>query len=304
MDPSFDAGELMRSISGSGRWRGFGLQTDGSVILTVISATSGIKVIRLLPSGLEDVNFEQALSSADPRGQVSAIHVDAEDRVLVAGKLVTREGRKTSLVRLLKNGALDPSFQVASPSPLSWQAISGLVEDRSGRILFSGAYLGFDGGQSPAVFRLLPNGTLDPGFSSDLLSDPTVLGVIPSSQDVVVKLGGLLVLHGETTELIPPMILSRSSAAVGVLEGDELHLRTQVRADPYPKLQWLRDGTAIVGATHADFLLPSARIENAGLYALVATHSLGVRTQTIASVTVEATPQKAGYPARDFIAWC
>lgn len=58
VDPSFDAGELMRSISGSGRWRGFGLQTDGSVILTVITDTSGIKVIRLLPSGLEDVNFE------------------------------------------------------------------------------------------------------------------------------------------------------------------------------------------------------------------------------------------------------
>ncbi len=55
---------------------------------------------------------------------------------------------------------------------------------------------------------------------------------------------------------------------------------------PPPTYQWLKDGTAIAGATSASYSIASAAAADAGNYTVVATNSAGSATSTAAALTV------------------
>ena len=86
----------------------------------------------------------------------------------------------------------------------------------------------------------------------------------------------------DTVEAVP------ASAALG----SELLLSAQISGvAPEPEYQWLKDGMTLGGETGRTLTLSSLAAEDGGLYAVVIRNALGVVTQEVARVTVDADQQ-------------
>lgn len=91
------------------------------------------------------------------------------------------------------DASLDPGFGVGGMVEISWPAGSAQASavgiDNAGRILVGGSALGPSGNDDFALFRLLPDGTLDTGYAADgngfHLVDYGLDGIGPYSNDAV-----------------------------------------------------------------------------------------------------------------------
>jgi hypothetical protein len=111
-------------------------------------------------------------------GQALAVAVDAVDRVLVAGEFYPN-GDLVPVMRLLSNGAVDPSFNIEWCPNRSARCVAA---DASGRVILGGD-LGFCGWGTPeqpwSILRLTPDGLIDSSFGLPLdpLDDPDASSV-------------------------------------------------------------------------------------------------------------------------------
>jgi len=113
--------------------------------------------------GTSDPTFGQAgvLAMPAPSGVPVTIEIDAQGRIVVASYLET-SGR---LLRLLPNGAPDPSFGSGGAVTLpGGMAVAVDVAERDGSIL-AGGYLREGGG--PAIWKLNATGAFDRTFGTD-----------------------------------------------------------------------------------------------------------------------------------------
>lgn len=71
-----------------------------------------------------------------------------------------------------------------------------------------------------------------------------------------------------------------------VMEGGSVAFTAAVSGNPSPSYQWFKDGTAIVGATSANYGIANAVASSAGAYHVVAQNSVGSATSATALLTV------------------
>lgn len=110
----------------------------------------GHTLFRFLSDGSQDESFHVTLSN----GRISEILVQPDDRILVGGSSLVIDGRERSLVRLLPDGALDPSFDSQATGDIDGLAI--LPDNRI-------ALIGQPGGLGVHSFAILsPKGQVDP----------------------------------------------------------------------------------------------------------------------------------------------
>ena len=201
LDPNFksDAGIM------TGQIRALDLQRDGRVLVGGFFSTfNGVPrsgLVRLDATGELDPAFSVG---AGPDGSVYALEVQPDGRILVGGTFSTFAGvPRKYLARLSAEGNLDTSFDPGTNVVWGAQAIR-LQPD--GKILVAGGlYLGA-GRQTNSIVRLLPDGSLDPGFTT--LSDDVVydlmrlddgkilIGGAFSRLDNVLR-NGIALLHGD-----------------------------------------------------------------------------------------------------------
>jgi uncharacterized delta-60 repeat protein len=156
---------------------------------------AGIK--RLLPDGQVDPSFDpgEGLNSPEPDGWtgfVSAILVQADGRIIVAGKFADYGGTgRSTIVRLEENGAIDESFvppafgdAYGTPQMAYVMAQQGDPVASTGKLLIGGDFSVEAGAAThEALVRLVADGGLDPTFVSPFSFDDAVraLAVLPDA---------------------------------------------------------------------------------------------------------------------------
>lgn len=81
-------------------------------------------------------------------------------------------------------------------------------------------------------------------------------------------------------------VITTPPASVNAVAGDRVSFTVALTAFPAPTYQWRRNGTAIPGATRADYTIASAAAADAGRYDVVATNIVGSTTSAAATLTV------------------
>ena len=173
LDPSFGTnGQVMTPFPPDGVFTAAGvLQPDGRIVAVGYSAgcctTITLKAARYNPDGSLDPSFGTGGLVTLDLGQ-SFIAADAvlqaDGRLVIAGRFVPTGGSDFGLVRLLPNGTLDPSFDVDGV------VISDFGADEAGAsvILLGDGRIVLGGSRSSdlALARYLPDGSLDMTFGT------------------------------------------------------------------------------------------------------------------------------------------
>ena len=164
--------------------RAYGLarQADGKYVLVGVTDAGGgvpnnFAIARLDHDGNLDTTFSddgKLVLDLGFEDQAHAVAVQPDGRIVVVGQAAS----DIAAVRLLPDGALDPSFNdVAAPTPENGDGIHrftlagadvarAVVIQPDGAILIAGGTQGA-GTADFAVARLLPHGLLDPAFGTD-----------------------------------------------------------------------------------------------------------------------------------------
>ena len=159
------------------------LQPDGKYLvylsnandLTLTDRSTGA-IIRFLPDGSFDSSFDFDHDYA----RVTAVAALPGGQLIVAARqqvygLVDYSVTKESILRLNTDGSIDPAFNPAAATTLSANPLANLLGgqgtvraiaiEANGNILLAGFFGAFQGIPHPGIVRLLPDGTLDPGFA-------------------------------------------------------------------------------------------------------------------------------------------
>jgi hypothetical protein len=97
--------------------------------------------------------------------------------------------------------------------------------------------------------------------------------------------------------LQPPSITSVTPANANLIPGQSLALSVVATGTPTLSYQWFRNGTAIAGATSANYSIPSIALAQAGNYTVTVTNAQGSATSSSIPVVVQGTPQITAQPA-------
>ena len=110
--------------------------------------------------------------ASDPWQQIQTLAQQPDGNLLVGGSFTTFNGSSSAsrIARLLPNGALDPSFDTGTGPN---NTVNSIAVQADGRILVGGSFTSFNGQPANRLVRLLPNGEVDPGFTSSALGTLT-----------------------------------------------------------------------------------------------------------------------------------
>jgi uncharacterized delta-60 repeat protein len=189
LDPGFVA-----NVTGSGaRVRTLVIDPAGRILVggdfSKINDAPCTSLARLLPDGTVDTSFRPVLSSPPT---VHAIHVQNDGRVVVGGKFETVNGTALRhLVRLLTNGVIDPTFEIASGPDGEVKAI---VPASGNRLIVGGAFTNFGGSRHTGLVRLFQNGMIDSFIDLNLGGGfpgyPQIVAAVAVGSDGSVLVGG------------------------------------------------------------------------------------------------------------------
>lgn len=163
---------------------------------TSFSGKTVQNLVRLNADGSLDSTFIPSTYSTSPvRSEVSAIAVQPDGKILVAGSFAAINGTVCrSIVRLEANGAVDPTF--IPPTELNALHIYTLALQPDGKILVGGDLQVFDGQNIYNNFiRLNPNGARDTTFNANVRG--VVYQIIPSGVGLIYLAGSFDQVDGK-----------------------------------------------------------------------------------------------------------
>jgi uncharacterized delta-60 repeat protein len=171
------------------------LQSDGRIIVggsfTEFSGLPHTNIVRLNTNGTLDETFQAKLSRAQWDPWVSAVAVDAQDRVLVVGDLhfVDGVGRR-NIARLAPNGALDTSFVPPAGADAIDDVVYSVVPLPSGKVLIGGYFSQIGGATRNGFAQLNADGSVDNSFAPTLGQWSAVESAIAAQRDGKIIIGG------------------------------------------------------------------------------------------------------------------
>lgn len=131
--------------------------------------------------GTVDDSFRPDLGAGDGAGwgQVSAMAIQADGRLLVGGDLTPTAGQhRNRVVRLHPDGSMDASFRAEISKGSSFLRINALVVQPDARVLVAGWFDSVGGYKRYSIARLNSDGSLDPTFAPNLEDDSEVKGAV------------------------------------------------------------------------------------------------------------------------------
>ena len=140
-------------------------QPDGRQVIggtfTNYNGTTLNRLARITRTGALDNTFS---IGSGPNGQVTAIAVDQNGRILIGGSFSMYNGvQRARLARLNPNGSLDATFDIGTG--MAGGVVNAIAVQPDGRIVVVGAFSGFNGFIQNKVARLNPDGTRDASFN-------------------------------------------------------------------------------------------------------------------------------------------
>jgi uncharacterized delta-60 repeat protein len=174
-DASFDPGTGPASASYYASSTDYAVQPDGKVVVAgVFESFNNVPapgLVRLNTNGSVDLTFVVGTGGAGGSAGYypSAVAIQPDGKILVGGSFTSFNGHPTNgVVRLNADGSVDPTFT----APLRADAeVAGLTLQPDGNVLVDG-YRVLSTASTGALLslaRLLPSGSLDPGFATTTL---------------------------------------------------------------------------------------------------------------------------------------
>jgi uncharacterized delta-60 repeat protein len=338
-DPSFGSGG--RTLTSTAAFAtAIALQSDGKIVASGYHYAAGgseVLLTRFNADGSVDSSFASAGTlaaqlgvgcsvCASPQSEIEALAVQPDGRILGAGFADDAENEDSLLIRVNRDGSLDPSFgtggevfdEMGMPSshysPRS--TLSGIALQANGRILVGG--LGSDGNGNNALLlaRLTGNGSRDTAFGSGgtiLSQQGTTTTPYSYVNNVALTNDGKVVAAGRATDTdgfakllltrlivdLPP-IASFIAASSTVQAGAAVSFAAGASADPdgaITRYSWnFGDGSTGNTAT------PTHTFAHAGTYAVTLTvaDDDALTASSTHTVTVTAAPSVTAAPAPRF----
>lgn len=217
LDPTFGTGgRVTTDFGGSDLATAVTVQPDGRIVVVGRSGNAfGISfaIARYQPNGALDAAFGTGgmiLVRITPSSidRASAVALQADGSILVAGDTFPGGGEPLhwAVVRFTPNGALDPAFGSGGKKVVSFgfgatDFATAIAVQPDQSIVVGGSSLLFGGSWDFGVARLLPNGSLDPGFGSAGLARADILqGSDDQVSGLVLQADGRIVLAGTTRD--------------------------------------------------------------------------------------------------------
>ncbi len=178
LDNSFNPGASINFASGVPSIRNTVLQSDGKIILSGFSVTNvgqnftNYEILRVNTDGSVDNSFITPFP-ASTYHSFSKVFVQPDDKLVVFGGLPWGSGYAT-LSRLNADGSIDNAFNAGYTSGYS-NSILDIKFQADGKIILAGSFDNYryapdvSGSAVPVpgkIIRLMPNGTIDPGFTA------------------------------------------------------------------------------------------------------------------------------------------
>jgi len=151
-------------------------------------------------------------------------------------------------------------------------------------------------GTAPLSYSWRKNGTAINGATTASYTINSVQGSDAGTYTVVVgNSAGTVTSAGATLTVTSAPVFTAQPASKSVTAGTATSFSVAVSGSPAPTLQWLKDGTALSGATGSTLSIAAAKASDAGTYTVRATNVSGTATSSGAVLTV-ATPPVVNTP--------
>ncbi len=180
------------------------VQPDGKILVggdfSFVTPAGGVRIARrniarLNSDGTLDPDFNP---NAD--GQVRALAVQADGKVLAGGSFLTIGGKSRNYVARLD--AITGSADSFDPSPNVGTGVDAIAVQPDGKILIGGSFNGLTPNGGPGFFRqriarLNENGSLDPAFGLDVGADNAVHAILVQADGSILVGGLFTMINGE-----------------------------------------------------------------------------------------------------------
>jgi uncharacterized delta-60 repeat protein len=169
--------------------------TDGAIVIggdfTTFAATTGIgRVARLNNAGTLDATFDTN-TGAGANGTVSAIAIQADQKIIIGGQFTTYNGVTSNrIARLNSTGTLDTDFTTNIGAGFSG-TVNAIAIQPDNKILVGGSFETFNAITVNNIARLNSDGTLDTTFTNNVgTGASSTVGSIALQPDGGILLGG------------------------------------------------------------------------------------------------------------------
>jgi uncharacterized delta-60 repeat protein len=183
------------------------LQEDGRIVVAGYTTNGGRRdfaLARYTPDGQLDPSFGEGGIVVDGYSggddEITAVAVDSEGRLVVAGYATGTAGRAVIAGRYLAGGAPDLSFGDNGQSliGIGRDALARSLDiDEDGRIVIAGSFL-HEGRTEAMVIRFTEDGELDGGFGVEGLAVPSQIPEHTDGYGVRVSDDGFIIVAGST----------------------------------------------------------------------------------------------------------
>ena len=242
-------------------------QPDGTIYYTtMLSGESIVQLRRLTAFFQDDPTFPGVSTPYSSPYQVNLPEVMDDGVVIVGAATAERYAARHMLTRVLAGGTVDATYNPRFSRPAEIEAQAILPD---GRLLLAGAIDHVNGVSLDAayvVLRLLPDGSLDPGFSAPLPAGTNIDQITVCPDGRILLLGRIPVEGGAAVKAL--YLTSTGSIDTALAQFPELAVPQAVDAqgriltrqsDFSPPLRrWLADGTEDVTFTAPPVLILSA----------------------------------------------
>jgi len=274
------------------------LQTDGKVLAGgSFSAVGGLtrnNIVRLNTDGSVDTGF---VPPTMINSTVRCILEQPDAKILIGGDFSVSTGKASShVVRLATFGALDTNY---TGNTYINGSVYSLALQANNSFLAGGS---FESNYGYDLARCYPDGTLDTNFYSSFSSTVNTIAV---QSDGGILVGGSFYIYGSPYQYglarvygdtYPPQFTYQpTNRAVAV--GSNVTFSAQVNNPTPTYFQWLKNGTAIPGATDLSYSLYNVQLGDAGTYAVAASNALGENTSSNVVLVVGLPPVITQQPA-------